>query len=121
MVGEEAVGQALIKAVWTEDSAKSTRINRQVAEAMGETEMADAIQEGIDAHRSGDTETATNRFGKAVRLAAAAGNDEAMARLATLVEVEDASTGRVRPKSKVDEMDVMIVETKSTRTVRTRK
>jgi hypothetical protein len=121
MVGDEAMGQALIKAVWTEDSAKSTRINRQVAEAMGETELADAIQEGVDALRGGDTDTATNRFGKAVRLATETGNDEAMARLATLVEVDDAPTGRVRPKAKVDEMDVMIVETKSTRTVRTRK
>ena len=38
---------------------------------MGEEELADAIQEGVDAHRSGDTDTATNRFGKAVRLAMA--------------------------------------------------
>jgi hypothetical protein len=121
LVGGEAAGQALIKAVWTEDTARSTRINRRVATVMGEEELADAIQEGVDAHRTGDTDTATNRFGKAVRLATESGNDDALERLATMVEIEDAGTGRVRAKANVDELDVMIVETKSTRTVRTRK
>jgi len=119
LVGGEAVGQAQVRAVWTDDEARSTRINRRVAEVMGETELADVIQEGIDAHRAGDLETATNRFGRAVQLASESGNEEAVARLSKVVDIEDAATGRVRPKDKVEELDVMIVETRSTRTTRT--
>jgi len=99
---------------------RSTHINRRVAEAMGESELAEVIQEGIDAHRSGDVDTATSRFGTAVRLASEHGNEDALDRLATVVEIEDAATGLVRPKAVVDDTDVMIVETRSTRTVRTR-
>ena len=121
VVGGEVIGQALIRAVWTDDVARSTHINRRVAEALGESELADAIQQGIDAHRDGDTDTATKRFGTAVRLAAEHGNDEALDRLATVVDIEDAATGLVRPKSSVEDADVMIVETRSTRTVRTRR
>jgi len=119
LVGGEPASQALVRAVWTDDTAKSTRIDRRVAGAMGETELADVIQEGIDAHRVGDIETATDRFGRAVRMATESGNDETVDRLAKVVEIEDAATGRVRPKSKVEDVDVMIVETRSTRTSRT--
>jgi len=117
-VGDEVVAKVLVRAVWTEDVAMSTRINRRVAEALGETELADLIQEGVDSHRVGDVSRATDRFGRAVQLATEAGNDEAVGRLAALVEIEDAATGRVRPKAKVEEIDVMIAETRSTRTVR---
>jgi hypothetical protein len=120
LVGDEVAGQALVRAVWTGDVERSTHITRRVAEAMGESELAEVIQEGIDAHRSGDVDTATSRFGRAVRLAAEHGNDDALDRLATVVEIEDAATGLVRPRAVVDETDVMIVETRSTRTVRTR-
>jgi hypothetical protein len=121
VVGDEVVGQALVRAVWTGDVARSTRINRRVAEAMGESELAEVIQEGIDAHRAGDVDAATSHFGSAVRLAAQFGNDDALDRLATVVEIEDAATGLVRPRAVVDDTDVMIVETRSTRTVRTRR
>ena len=119
LVGGEAAGQALVRAVWTNDTARSTRINRRVAEVMGETELADAIQDAVDAHRAGDVETATDRYGRAVQLASEAGNEDAVARLAKLVDIEDAATGRVKPKAKVEEIDVMIAESKSTRTART--
>jgi len=121
LVGEEVAGQGLVRAVWTDDVARSTRINGRVAQAMGESELADAIQEGIDAYRSGDVDEATSRFSVAVRLASEHGNADALERLSTVVEIDDPATGLVRPKSKVDETDVMIVETRSTRTVRTRK
>ncbi|MGP0031701.1 MAG: VWA domain-containing protein [Acidimicrobiales bacterium] len=121
LVGGEPAGQALIRAVWTDDTAKSTQINGRVAEAMGEKELADAIQGGVDALRDGDTDTATSRFGLARRLAAGTGNDDALARLDAVVVEADPLTGRVRLKGTVDDMDVMILEAKSTRTVRTRK
>ena len=119
-VGDEVTAKALVRAVWTEDVVMSTRINRRVAEALGETELADLIQEGVDSHRVGDVSRATDRFGRAVQLATEAGNAEAVERLSALVEIDDATTGRVRPKAKVEEIDVMIAETRSTRTVRTR-
>jgi hypothetical protein len=119
LVGGEATSQALVRTVWTDDTDKSTRIDRRVAGAMGETELADVIQEGIDAHRAGDIEAATDRWGRAVRLATESGNEEAVDRLAKVVEIEDAATGRVRPRPKVEDVDVMIVETRSTRTSRT--
>jgi hypothetical protein len=55
-----------------------------------------------------------------VRLASEQGNEDALDRLATIVEIEDAGTGLVRPMRAVDETDVMIVETRSTRTSRSR-
>jgi len=114
----EAMGQALVTAEWTEDAAKSTRMNKRVAEAIGEGELADAIQEGVDAHRAGDIEAATDRFGKAVRMASESGNEDALQRLSKLVDIDDPVTGRVRPKAKVEKVDVMTLETRSTRTSR---
>ncbi len=121
LVGGEAAGQALVTAIWTEDTAKSTKINRRVAEALGETELADVIQQGIDAHRAGDIASATDRFGQAVRLATETGNADAVGRLARVVDIDDPTTGRVRPKQKVDDVDVMIIETRSTRMTRTKR
>ena len=117
----EPAGQGLVTAEWTDDVAKSTRMNKRVAEAVGEGELAEAIQDGIDSHRAGDVETATNRFGLAVRMASESGNDEALERLSKMVDIDDPVTGRVRPKAKVETVDVMTLETRSTRTSRTRR
>jgi hypothetical protein len=121
MVGGQPAGTAHVKAVWTDDQARSTRINRRVAEVMGETELADEIQAGVEAYREGDLETSTNRFARAVQMAAEAGNQDALGRLAGLVEIDDAPTGRVRPKARVEKEDVMTLETRSTLTKRTRR
>ncbi len=118
LVGDEPVGQGLVTAVWTDDVAKSTRMNKRVAETIGEGELADATQEGVDAYKDGDIETATDRFQKAVHIARESGNDEAIERLAKIVDI-DTVTGRVRPKAKVEKIDLMTVETRSTRTSRT--
>ena len=119
VVDGEAAGQASMLAKWTEDEALSTKINRRVAEVMGETELADAMQAGVDALRADDMSKATGLFGKAARLAHEAGNSEALDRLSKVVDIEDPQTGRVRPKPKVDEVDVMIIESRSVRTERT--
>jgi len=118
LVGGEPVGQSLVTAVWTDDVAKSTRMNKRVAEAIGEGELADATQEGVDAYKKGDIETATDRFQKAVDIASESGNDDAIDRLSKIVEI-DKVTGRVRPKAKVEKVDLMTAETRSTRTTRT--
>ena len=67
--------QALIKAIWTEDAQLSTRINRAVAHYTGQAELAEGIQEGLEARKAGDEATATFKLGRAVQLAAASGND----------------------------------------------
>ncbi len=121
VVDGEPVGQASMLAKWTEDQALSTRINRRVAEVMDQTELADAMQEGVDAMRADDMSKATGLFAKAARLAHDAGNDEVLDRLSKVVDIEDAATGRVKAKPKVDEVDMMIIESRSVRTGRTRR
>ncbi|HEY7830389.1 MAG TPA: vWA domain-containing protein, partial [Solirubrobacteraceae bacterium] len=54
MVDGEAISQALVRAIWTDDEQLSTRINREVAHYTGQAELADAIQEGLEARKQGD-------------------------------------------------------------------
>jgi hypothetical protein len=121
LVGDEPGEQGMIRAVWTDDVARSTQINRRVAAAMDEEELAEEIQGVVDSFRIGDVDSATNRAGRAVQMAHQAGNRDVIDRLSKLVDIEDAATGRVRLKAKVEALDVMIFETKSTRTSRTPK
>ncbi|HXN62461.1 MAG TPA: VWA domain-containing protein [Acidimicrobiales bacterium] len=121
VVGGQPGEQGLVKAIWTDDVAKSTQMNRRVAQAMNEEELADVIQEVVDSFRAGDLDSATNRAGRAVRMAHEAGNEDVLERLSKMFEVDDRATGRVRPRRNVDDVDVMIIETKSTRTSRTAK
>jgi von Willebrand factor type A C-terminal domain/von Willebrand factor type A domain len=121
MVGGETVSQALIRALWTDDEQLSTRINREVAHYTGQAELADAIQEGLEARKQGDEHTATFKLGRAVQLAAAAGNSDTMKLLAGVVDVQEAHTGTVRLKPRVQEADEMALDTRSTKTVRVKK
>lgn len=121
VVGGEPAGQALVRAVWTDDTALSTRINRQVAHYTGQAELAEAIQAGLEARRSGDIDTATARLGRAVQLAEASGNQDTARLLSKVVEVDDAATGRVRLKARVDDADEMTLDSRSTKTVRVHK
>jgi hypothetical protein len=118
VVNGQVAGQALVKAVWTDDSALSTKINKQVAHYTGQAELADAIAEGLEARKQGDMETATTKLGRAVQLAAQSGNTETAKLLAKVVDVEDPATGKVRMKSKVADEDEMTLDTRSTKTVR---
>jgi hypothetical protein len=117
----EVLGQGLIRAIWTDDVARSTRISPEVAHYTGQAELASAIQEGLAARRDGDLETATSRLGRAVKLAAESGNAETAALLAGVVDVVDARTGTVRLKSKISAEDAMTLDTRSTKTSRVRK
>ena len=116
----DVLGQGLIKAGWTDDTALSTRISRQVAHFTGQAELAEAIQEGLAAHRDGDEPTATARLGRAVALAAESGNEGTARLLERVVEVIDAPTGTVRLRAAVDKEDEMTLDTRSTKTVRVR-
>ncbi|MFI8321019.1 VWA domain-containing protein [Streptomyces sp. NPDC085529] len=112
------VSQGLIRAVWTHDVAMTTAIDPQVAHYTGQAELADAIQAGLDARKSGDQDGATAKLGRAVQLAAASGNADTAKLLSKVVDVVDAAAGTVRLKAKVAEADEMTLETRSTKTVR---
>jgi hypothetical protein len=117
----EVLAQGLVRAVWTDDEALSTQINGHVAHYTGQAELAEVIQEGLEARKRGDEETATAKLGRAVALAEESGNAGTAKLLAKVVDVVDAATGTVRLKNKVDDADEMALDTRSTRTVRTRK
>jgi hypothetical protein len=121
IVDGQVAGQTLVRATWTDETALSTRINRQVAHYTGQQELAEAIQDGLDARRSGDEDTAVVKLGRAVQLANAADNQDMVEMLAKVVEVDDASTGRVRLKSGVAAADEMTLDTRSTKTARVRR
>jgi hypothetical protein len=118
---EQVLGKGRILAVWTEDTALSTRINREVAHYTGQAELAAAIQEGLEARKAGDVETATAKLGRAVQLATETGHSDTAKLLSKVVDVEDARTGTVRLKRKVATVDEMTLDTRSSKTMRVRR
>lgn len=118
---ETKVAEARILAIWTDDDAKSTRIERHVAHYTGQADLAQSIQEGLEARQQGDSEKATALLGKAVKIAHESGNEATAKLLRTVVEVEDPATGTVRLKRGVAKEDEMALETRSTKTKRVQK
>ncbi|MGI5324909.1 VWA domain-containing protein [Actinomadura nitritigenes] len=116
---ERVLASGNVLAEWTDDEARSTRINGRVAHHTGQSELADAIQEGLEARREGDEDTATARLGRAVVLAREVGNEQIAGLLDKVVDVIDPATGTVRLKSDVSKADEMSLDTRSVRTVRT--
>jgi hypothetical protein len=96
--GPEVLGQGLVRAVWTDDEALSIRIDKHVAHYTGRAELAQAIQEGLEARKLGDEATAAAKLGRAVQIAHESGNQETARLLAKVVEVIDPATGTVRLK-----------------------
>ncbi len=115
------LAQGLVRAVWTDDMAASTRISPQVAHYTGQAELAQVIQQGLEARKAGDVDSATAKLGRAVQLASASGNEDTAKLLAKVVDVVDAASGTVRLKPKVADADEMTLETRSTKTVRVKK
>ncbi|HEY8721782.1 VWA domain-containing protein [Pengzhenrongella sp.] len=120
-LGDEVRAQGLVKAMWSDDDALTARINPEVAHYTGQTELADAIQEGLAAKAAGDDRTATAKLGRAVQLAAQTGNDEATSKLKKVVDIEEAGTGKVRLRKSVDRLDEMALDTASTKTTRVKR
>ncbi|MFG1999406.1 VWA domain-containing protein [Spirillospora sp. NPDC048911] len=114
-----ATGNILVQ--WTDDEAAFTQINPGVAQATGQAELADAIQQGLQARKDGDEDEATARLGRAVQLAEEAGNEEITSLLRKVVDIDDPATGTVRLKKKVEKVDEMSLDIGSTKTFRTRK
>ncbi|MBW8806018.1 MAG: VWA domain-containing protein [Catenulisporales bacterium] len=118
--GATLLGEGKIRAVWTEDEDLSTRINSRVAHYTGQAELAQAIQEGLDAQSSGDLDTATARLGRAMDLAVESGREDTVKMLRKVTEV-DPATSKVRAKAKVDKGDAMELDLGSTKTVRAKR
>ena len=116
IVDGETAGQALVRTIWTDDSVKSTRMNRRVARARNEEELADAAPgRGRLAPGRRPASRPPIEPKMPVRIADAEGNDDVKERIATMYD-EDPLTGRLRPKAKVDEAMLMDLEAKSTKT-----
>ncbi|KAF3887737.1 MULTISPECIES: vWA domain-containing protein [Nostocales] len=115
---ETKIAEARILALWTDDDAKSTKIDRRVAHYTGQAELAQSIQEGLEARDRGNIEVATAKLGKAVQLAHESGNEATAKLLKKVVDIEDAATGTVRLKREVAKEDTMMLETRSTKTTR---
>lgn len=118
--GPQTLGQGNVRAIWTDDEALSTKISRQVAHYTGQAELAQAIQDGLEARNNGDTKTAEDKFGRAVQIASDSGNADTAGLLAKIVDV-DPATGVVRLKDKVADADAMKLDTQSSKTVRVKK
>lgn len=121
MVDGQAVSEAKILAIWTDDEVLSTRMNLAVAHYTGQAELAEAIQDGLQARRDGNEREATIKLGRAVQLAAESGNEGTMQLLARVVEIDDPVGGTVRLKRNVADVDEMSLDTRSTKTVRVHK
>jgi hypothetical protein len=118
VVDGAVLSEAKVLAEWTEDEALSTVLSPQVVQASGRADYAQAAQVGIAAMRDGDYDTATSQLGRAAQIAYALDDEEKLHELSLVVDIDDAPTGKVRPKQKVDESDLMEVDVASTKTVR---
>jgi hypothetical protein len=119
--GPQTLAQGLVRAIWTDDEALSTRINGHVAHYTGQAELAQAIQDGLEARKTGDDDTAAAKLGHAVALAHESGNQDTANLLAKVVDVIDPVTGTVRLKARVVDADEMALDTRSSKTVRVKK
>jgi hypothetical protein len=115
---ETKFAEGRILTVWTDDDAKSTKINRVVAHYTGQADLAQSIQDGLEARNRGEADRATVLLGKAVRIAHESGNEATAKLLRNVVDVEDPATGTVRLKRSVSKEDEMMLETRSTKTTR---
>src|ERR671911_3156792 len=95
-IGGQVMTQGLVKAKWSDDDQLTTRINPEVAHYTGQTELAQAIQDGLAAKAAGDVDTATMKLGRAVQLAAETGNDEATAKLQKVVDIDNVDTASTK-------------------------
>jgi hypothetical protein len=117
---DKVLGERLVLAKWTDDTALATTINPRVAHYTGQAELASAIQEGLAARDAGEVEVATAKLGRAVRLATESGHEDTAKLLARVVDVVDADNGTVVLKKKVEGVDAEIANVRSVKTIRTK-
>jgi uncharacterized protein YegL len=111
--GDQLGSRGQVLAVWTDDTVLSTKISPEVAHYTGQAELAAAIEEGLQAQRSGDVERATAKLGRAVALAHESGHEDTAKLLANVVDVVDPVRGTIRLKRGVTAVDAMTLESRS--------
>jgi hypothetical protein len=109
----DILGKGQVIAIWTDDTALSTKISPEVAHYTGQAELAAVIEEGLDAQRAGKIETATAKLGRAVALAHESGHEDTAKLLAKVVDVVDPVRGTIRLKREVKAVDAMTLESRS--------
>jgi hypothetical protein len=116
VTGEHQSAERLVRARWTDNPTLSTKMNHKVAHLTGQAEQAEAIEEGVNAHKAGNNEVATARLGRAVQLAHDAGDEHTLKLLKRMVEIHDATTGTVQLRNNVRGVDkeMLAVESKMT-------
>ena len=119
--GPEVLGQGLVRAIWTDDEALSTRINSNIAHYTGQDELAVAIQKGLEMREQGQEAAATQLLGRAVKIAHTSHNADMTQRLAKVVDVIDAGAGTVRLKKDVKKAATMDLQLESRTTKRVAK
>jgi von Willebrand factor type A C-terminal domain/von Willebrand factor type A domain len=117
VVAQTIYSSALVRAIWTDDPELAAQIDPDVAHYTGQTELAAAVQEGLQARREGDLETATLRLRRAVQLAGASANADLLSLLANVVDMVDDDSWTVSIRREVEAFDEMALDTRSVRTV----
>ena len=120
VAGDDVLGEGLVKAMWTTDTALSARISHRVAHYTGQAELAQVVQDGLAARKSGDIATATAKLQLAMELAVESGNEGTARLLGGVIEI-DERTGTARLRRDVAAADEMALDARSTRTARVRK
>lgn len=118
VAGGTVRAQALITAERTTDARLAALIDPKVAHYRDQRVLATAIRAGLAAHRSGDAVTAAAELGRAVRMAAGTGNQQALDTLAAIVDIEDAGEGRVRLARAARKADIEVAELRADRAAR---
>jgi hypothetical protein len=107
------LGEGLVTVIWTDDATLSSRISEHVAHYTGQSELAQAIQDGLKARASEEWELATAKLGQAIALALHLERADMVKLLAATVQVVDPATGTVRLREGIDAADSMVLDARS--------
>jgi hypothetical protein len=118
VIDGRVTSNALVRAIWTSDEAQWTRTSDPVAHYTDQAELSAAVLRGLEARQAGDETTATLLLGRGAQLALASGNEDTYRLLQKVVHIDNATTGTVRLKKNVKKIDEMVLDTRSTRTLR---
>jgi hypothetical protein len=117
VVARRTCSSRVVRAIWTDDLDLASHIDPGVAHYTGQAELAAAVQEGLQAKRDGDLDTAAVKLRRAVQLASDSGNGDLLSLLARVVDVVDGDSGTVSLRRDIQAYDEMVLDTRSTRTV----
>jgi hypothetical protein len=119
VVGGEALSEAKVLAIWTDDNRPFTKQVPVLDHYTTELRKSNLIEDGKRALDEDDIETATERFAAALVIAQATDDTEKVDMIETLVDV-DPTTGKVTMKADIDPLDVMEIDIGSRKTQRVR-